>query len=775
MTKNQKIEILEQENAALRQSRAKYEQLLENLNEVFYTLNPDGFVTYVSPNVERLGGYRPEEIIGRRFTDFVYPEDLPERFGKFPEILSGRDIITEYRFVTKGGTAKWIRTNGRPISRNGEITGIQGMLVDIDNPKQMEEQLRRNERKFRVIFNSTSDAVYIHDMAGRILEANAVACNETGYSYEELLQMTPMDIVVPSEQHMVPKRLQELRQKGQLIFETTHRRKDGTQYPVEIKHRIIEYEGKSCVLGVVRDLTERKQKEEALRESERQKNLILNSATEKIIYFSTDMRVIWANRAAASLTGEAEEAITGRCCYELCHKRSAPCPDCLVEKARDTQTPQEAEKQGPGDRYWLMRAYPAIGNGGKVAGIVLFIQDITEKQRAEEEKKKLEAQFQQSQKMESIGRLAGGVAHDLNNLLSPILGYGEMILAEKQEDEALQRRLTHIIEAGSRACSIVRQLLAFSRKQMLEFQPVDINKLLRDLRSLLRHSLREDIALRMDLSDPLPIVNSDAGQIEQVVMNLAVNAQDAMPEGGELSIQTAAVDLDEGYARPKKGVTPGYYVKMSVSDTGCGMDAHTLANLFEPFYTTKEKDKGTGLGLSTAYGIVKQHGGNIWAYSEPGMGTTIKVYLPVSSREYAAEKKEPNAETAPLPKRHGSETILLVEDEQTVRELVVSILEAHGYRVFSAPNGREARSLLARQEQTVHLLLTDVILPDINGKELYEQIAEACPRIGVLFMSGYTEDIIAYHGILEPGVNFIQKPFSVADIAAKVREVLTKR
>ena len=382
----------------------------------------------------------------------------------------------------------------------------------------------------------------------------------------------------------------------------------------------------------------------------------------------------------------------------------------------------------------------------------------------------LEEQLHQAQKMESIGRLAGGVAHDLNNLLSPILGYSEMLLEERQFKGDLREPVEEIVNAGRRARSLVRQLLAFSRRQTLQFQPININDLLTNFQKLLRRTIREDITLHLDPAPGLPQIRGDIGQLEQVIMNLAVNAQDAMPTGGALSLATASADIDEAYASRKRGVTPGRYVRITISDTGSGMDARTLENLFEPFFTTKEVGKGTGLGLSTAYGIVKQHGGNIWAYSEPGLGSSIKIYLPAAEDSKQAEAAA--SEKTPAPDQGGSETILIAEDDLQVRNLALTVLKRKGYTVLSASNGAEALEKLKAHKGPVHLLLTDVIMPDSNGKELYEQIADIRPDIRVLYMSGYTDDALARHGIVDSRVNFIEKPFSVKFLAAKVRTVL---
>lgn len=404
--------------------------------------------------------------------------------------------------------------------------------------------------------------------------------------------------------------------------------------------------------------------------------------------------------------------------------------------------------------------------------ILSSINDITDRKQAEQEKAKLEEQFHQAQKLDSIGRLAGGVAHDLNNLLSPILGYGEMLLSDAAENGATEKPLQQIVNAGERARDLVRQLLAFSRKQALQYKNFDMNTLLRDFEKLLRRTIREDVSIRMNLAESLPLIKGDVGQLEQVVMNLTVNAQDAMPDGGHLTIETARVALDESYLEEHKDVTPGPYVMLMISDTGCGIDSDTREHLFEPFFTTKEKDKGTGLGLATVYGIVKQHGGNIWVYSEPGLGATFRVYLPVSTD--SPEADEADSRTLSESELYGSETILVVEDNLQVRNLTRSLLKRQGYKVLAAESGKEGLSMMDQHEGPVHLLLTDVIMPDMNGKQLFERISQTYSDVKVLFMSGYTDNVIAHHGVIDPGVQFIQKPFSMKGLAAKVRETLDR-
>lgn len=391
---------------------------------------------------------------------------------------------------------------------------------------------------------------------------------------------------------------------------------------------------------------------------------------------------------------------------------------------------------------------------------------ISERDRAEKEKEALQAQFQQAQKLESVGRLAGGVAHDLNNLLAPILGYSEMLLDDLGENDLHRESAQSIMQAGTRARDIVRQLLAFSRKQTMEIKPVNLNDMLVRFQKLLRRTIREDIQIKITAEPSLPLIRGDIGQLEQIVMNLAVNAQDAMPDGGLLAMETAVVALDDEDLADRRDLQTGIYVMLAISDTGHGMDEEIRKHIFEPFFSTKG-EYGTGLGLATVYGIIKQHGGGILLYSEPGKGTTFKIYLPVSE-DSVVEKTAPE----PVETLRGFETVLLVEDNEQVRNMTANILNRRGYHVLQAENGKEALELLKTHAPTIHLLLTDVVMPEMNGKDLYIKAAEIQPDMRVLFMSGYTDDVIAHRGILEEGVDLIQKPFSVSGLTTKIREVL---
>lgn len=516
----------------------------------------------------------------------------------------------------------------------------------------------------------------------------------------------------------------------------------------------------------------RRQAEEELRQSEERYRTLFECSLDAVYTHDLEGHFIDVNPTTLGLLGYSKDELARITIAELIEPGDLPTMRVIFEELKKSgrqnvpRVLRLKRKDGSCVDVEVMETLlSTTGSGGLVMGVA---RDLTERKKAESRLRELEEQFRQAQKLETIGRLAGGIAHDFNNMLSAIIGYSEMILRSLREGDPLRRDIEQIRKAAERSAELTRQLLAFSRRQVFELKVVNLNSIIKNMEDMLRRLIGEDIALQTILPEGLWNVKVDPGQIEQVIMNLVVNARDAMPNGGTLTIDTTNVVLDEEYASRHVGVQPGEYVMLAVSDTGCGMTEEVKSHLFEPFFTTKEKGKGTGLGLSTVYGIVKQSGGNIWVYSEPGRGTTFKIYLPRSLEKPDVVKTRKAFDKLDT----GTETILVVEDEPMLRGLARRILELAGYRVLEASNAQEALAVFEKNAQAVDLVITDVVMPGMSGKELAKRLEQMAPGLKVLFTSGYTENAIVNHGVLEPGVDFIQKPFTPSALARKVREVL---
>ncbi len=509
---------------------------------------------------------------------------------------------------------------------------------------------------------------------------------------------------------------------------------------------------------------ERRRAEAALREAEAGYSTLVEQAPVGIYRSNPAGRFLSANRALACILGyDSPAELLG---LDMTRDVYADPAERQRLLDRDSYTEREYDeveatwKRKDGRRLTVQLSVRAVRDGsGDVEYYETFVRDVTEQRR-------LEGQLLQAQKMEAVGRLAGGVAHDFNNLLTVILSYSDLLLEDLPPEIPDRADVAEIRKAAVAASSLTRQLLAFSRQQVLEPRVLDVNTVVASTEKLLTRLLGEDVSLTTTLAAALGAVKVDPGQLEQIIMNLAVNARDAMPRGGRLSIETANVEMDESYVRGHPLARPGHYVMLAVSDTGIGMDAATQARIFEPFFTTKEAGKGTGLGLATVYGIVRQSSGFIWVYSEPGHGTSFKIYLP-----RVDEPVSPAGAPAPQVVG-GSETVLVVEDVAAVRAVTRQMLERQGYCVLEAANGATALSLARQHQSAIHLLVTDVVMPEVSGRELADQLVQLRPDMKVLFMSGYTDDAVVRHGILQEGIAYLQKPFTPDTLARKVRAVL---
>jgi len=531
----------------------------------------------------------------------------------------------------------------------------------------------------------------------------------------------------------------------------------------KLRHRVQELE--TCE-------NERKRAVEALREIEERFRQVYDEAPVGYHEIDGEGRIIRVNRRELEMLGYTEQELLGHPVWKFVVEEEMTRQVIMAKIAGDIsfhETFERTYRRKDGKTLPVLIEDRVIRDKkGGITGIRSMIEDITERRRAEEALKKSEEQLRQWQRVEAIGRLAGGVAHDFNNLLMTIKGCSELLLRELDVKNPRREEVEEIRKAAERATALTRQLLAFGRRQVLQPQVLDLNEVVANMDRMLQRLIGEDIQLLTVLDPELWPLKVDPGQIEQVIMNLAVNARDAMPGGGKLTIETANVVLDEDYARRHVSVKPGPCVMLAVTDNGCGMDQETQSHLFEPFFTTKKTGEGTGLGLSTVYGIVKQSGGNIWAYSEPRQGTTFKIYLP--RVEEAVETYRPKV--APTASPGGSETILLVEDEGAVRTIVSKILQNKGYTVLEAHHGPEALEICQVHEGPIHLMVTDVVMPHMSGRELAERLTILRPELMVLFMSGYPDNAIVHHGVLGAGTAFLQKPFTLNALEGKVRELL---
>jgi len=637
-----------------------------------------------------------------------------------------------------------------------------------DEQAQAEEARRQGEERFRALIEHGTDAIALLGADGAVLFLSQSGERLFGYRPSELVGRSAFELLHP---HDVP-RLRAVfddllgRPGTPATLELRLLQRDGAWREGEavVVNRLAEPAVGAVVVNF-RDVSERKQAEQALRDSEAQYRSLVEGVRDVIFALSPDGIIVSLNPAFEAITGAPPSEWLGKPFDQLVHPEDLPLALELfgrVVRGEPRPTAQFRIRTSSTADYRLTEfAATAQLRDDRLIGVLGIGRDVTERVL-------LEQQLRQAQKMEAVGRLAGGIAHDFNNILTAITGYADLLLEDLGPKDPRRQDAEEIHRAADRAAGLTRQLLAFSRQQVLQPRVVDVNKLVSELEKMLRRLLGEDVKLATALSPIVGRVRADPGQLEQVIMNLAVNARDAMPTGGKLTIETADVRIDGANAGDHYPAPPGDYVMLAVSDTGTGMDPETQAHLFEPFFTTKEKGKGTGLGLATVYGIVKQSGGFIWVSSTLGAGSTFKIYLP---RVDAAAEPIAGAEASNRVPR-GSETVLVAEDEAPVRAVARQALERYGYHVLEASSAEAALDLAERYSGTIHVLLTDVIMPGLSGRELAVRLAGRRPETRVIYMSGYTDDAITRHGVLEPGFVFVQKPFTPDTLARTVRDVL---
>ena len=754
--------------------QAEEETKLANseLNQIFNTaadgmrlVDKDFNVLRINETFSALTGVNRDEAIGKKCHDVFsgpvcFTPDCP-----LTKILGGEKRI-EYEVEKErrdGIKIPCIVTSTPFRGPDGRLIGIVEDFKDITTHKQAEVAVRESEEKFRSISASAQDCILMIDNEGNISYWNEAAERIFGYSKEE---------AIGKEAHVLlgPERYLEAYRKGFSTFRETGqgpavgktlefsaRRKDGAEFPVELSVSAVKVQDKWHSIGIVRDVTKRKHAEQEVQSLKQQMEFILGATKTGLDIIDSEFNMRYIDPEWQKIYGDP----TGRKCYEYYMGRSDMCPGCGIPKALETKTITVTEEVlvKEGNRPIQVTTIPFQNAEGEWLVAEVNV-DITER-------KKLEEQLIQAQKMEALGQLAGGIAHDFNNILTAIIGFATLLKMEMSADDPLRTNVTQILNASERAANLTQALLAFGRKQLINPEPVNLNEIIVALEKLLSRIIGEDIELSTVLTEEVITVLADITQIEQVLMNFATNARDAMPDGGRLTIRTEVIQFDHEYVKAHGYGKPGPYALISVEDTGEGMDVETRERIFEPFYTTKETGKGTGLGLSMVYGSIKQHDGYINVYSEPGKGTTFRIYLPLIKSK--PEKEKP-ADISTM--KRGTETVLVAEDDVQVRDLIKSVLEGSGYQVMVAEDGEEALRVFNKNNDKIQLLILDVIMPKKNGKEVYDEIKKTRPDIKAVFTSGYNAEVIHKKWVLEKGLGFVTKPSSPQKLLKKVREVL---
>ncbi len=753
----------------LKEAESQYRNLFEGALEGLYRTTREGKSLAANPALARMLGYDSAQELMSAITDTTHQLWMdPDERSRCVQLLEDHGVLRgfECRFKRKDGTAVWVSINLRKVCPDEETSYYEGFIEDITERKRMEDALRKSEEKFAKAFLCSPDVITLCDLneGDRLVDVNEAFELITGYQREEAIGRSAVELGLWVDPGELAESVKQFRDTGRLHnFERHFRRKSGDIGIGLTSSELIQLDGKPFAISATIDITEQKKTEEAMRSLA----TAIEQTDETIVITDLDGTIQYCNPAFEKVTGYSKEEAIGQNPRLL---KSGKHSKEVYEQLWSTITQGKVwaghltNKKKDGSFYEEDATISPIRDGsGRITGFVAVKRDVTERLQ-------LERQFLQAQKLQSVGRLAGGVAHDFNNLLTVINGYADFLLAGLDPTDPLRSSADEIRNAGERAASLTKQLLAFSRKQIIEPKSLDLNTTIRDSERMLERLIGENIEFATSLDPFLGQVMADPEQVHQVIMNLVVNARDAMPDGGRLDISTMNFDVSEADASRQPNGKPGRHVLMTVTDNGVGMDEETSQRIFEPFFTTKSLDKGTGLGLSTVYGIVRQIGGWIDVSSELGVGTSFKLYFPRLDGSPVEEQREATDSSRP----HSGETILVVEDQEGVRRLIQSILKAYGYHVLEAANAGEALHIAQEYSGEIHLLLTDVVLPGINGKELSERLKKLLPRLKVLFTSGYTKDIIAHHGVLGDGVAYIPKPFSPDTLAAKVGEVLSE-
>ena len=751
----------------LNESEERYRRLFETASDGIVLLEKrEGHITHVNPATEIMLGYSKEECIGNNLQDIGVPLDTSD-FPAIMQALNKSGIINYDDVPVKTRSGQDIFTDIYMVDR---AKLAQCNIRDVTERKRSDEKLKEEKSFIENALNAMKDVFYVFDLEGRFLRWNKTMNAVTGYLDTEIELMKPVDFFLNDDIARVSEAIREA-YKGSSIIDALLVTKDGRQIPYEFSAmRLSDVNGKPIgICGVGRDITERKQVVDAHRKSEERFRQIAESAKEWIWELNCDGLYTYSSPIVEEILGYTpEETVGEKHFYDLYpsdmreHMKKVAFEFFATKRAFNKYGTFAVHKNG--DIISLdTSGLPILDSRGDLLGYRGTGIDTTEY-------RKLEAQLRHSQKMDAVGTLAGGIAHDFNNILNVIMGYGAMVMDTLEAGTPSKEHMNEVLIAADRATVLTKRLLVFSREQVVYVKPVNINELILGLQKMLVRIIREDIDFTLDLADKALTILADAGLIEQVLINLAANAKDAMQEGGQLTIGTEVEEMNDDYVAAYGYGKPGRYALITVADTGHGINAEIQKKIFEPFFTTKGIGEGTGLGLAITYGIVKQHGGFINVYSEPGQGTVFKMYLPLTEEAASPEMKT----DAAFPVKGGNETILVTEDDASIRTLLRVVLESFGYCVVTAVDGEDALEKFMEKRDEIQLVILDMIMPKKNGKEVSEAIRKVRPQTKILFMSGYTMDIIKTNELTEAGVDFIHKPFPPRELLIKVREVLDR-
>jgi PAS domain S-box-containing protein len=762
----------------LQQAREQLDTTLRSIQDAVISTDMRGRILYMNPVAEKLTGWSRFEARNKTLVEVVSVVDQERRAQSINPVervlVSGMPVqlASHTLLIGRDGSERHVSENASPMrDPAGQLTGVVLVFRDITSEYQTREQLRKSEVLFRNLFeHHAAVKLIIEPDSGAILEANDAAATFYGWSRQQLKDIRIQDINILT--------MEEIRQEVEttkanqcIPCEFRHRLADGSVRDVEVFSSIIEVQGRSLLHSIVHDVTARKKAERDLQSSQEYLSSIFRAAPVGIGVVVDRVFVI-VNDHFCEMTGFSREELLGQSSRML-YMSDEEYEFVGTEKyaqitQHDIGTVETTWQRKDGTCIDILLCSSPLDPKHLDAGVTFTALDISMHKQAEQEKEKLSSQLMQSQKIDSIGRLTGGVAHDFNNLLSVILGYTEIAMNETPSGSALHGNLQKIQEAGRRSADIVKQLLAFSRQQTIDPKVVDLNGHVGKLVKMLQRLIGENIHLEWMPSPFLPPVFIDQTQIDQILINLCTNARDAIDGVGAITIETSAVSVDAHYCARNAGFIPGDYVMLSVSDNGNGMTSEVVGKIFEPFFTTKGVGQGTGLGLATVYGIIKQNNGFINVYSEPEKGTTFRMYFPQHAESEEVDAREKSA----APEKSHGEIILLVEDDPVLLDMGKTMLERLGYKVLTGLGPLEALRVVEETSAAIDLLMTDVIMPEMNGRELSNRLLERYPNLKVLYMSGYTANVIAHHGVLDPGIHFLSKPFSSKELSSRIRDVL---